>query len=372
MAPLRLTQVVVTTDFAGTERYIVEIGLGLARRGHDVCVVGGAAERMPVFLRDSSVRWLPGGDPAQAMRSLRQSGRRDIVHSHMAKADLLAFGATTLTGGRRISTRHITAPRGFTPAARRLAPVVRRTLAAELAVSEFVSRSLDQPSDQVLLNGVRPVSGVGQPRRRTVLVAQRLDEEKQTSVAVEGFVRSGLARGGWRLLIAGSGRQRAALEAQVSAAGVGGATDFLGWIAEPAPLYAREGILLAPAPAEPCGLTVLEAMAAGLPVIASGSGGHLETLGQSPNAVLVPPADPGALAAALQGLAADDRARDAYGVELQRLQRERFTLEGHLDGLEEIYRQAMRSLAWPAAASFQERGRDLSPRRRRRSTHGGE
>lgn len=355
--PLRITQLVVTADFAGTERYIVEISLGLAQRGHDVCVIGGAADSMPGALGGSAVRWLPGETPARAMRCLRQSGRRDIVHSHMAKADVVAFGAAGLTGGRRISTRHITAARGYTPTARRLAPMIRRTLAAELAVSEFVSRSLEQPSDRVLLNGVRPVPVVRTPRRRTVLVAQRLEAEKDTSIAVEGFVRSGLADQGWRLIIAGSGSQLAALNAQVSTGGISGSTEFLGWVADPAQLYAREGVLVAPAPAEPCGLTVLEAMAAGMPVIASGSGGHLETVGQSSRAVLVPPGDSGALALALRELAGDDDARADYGRELQRLQRDHLTLERHLDSLEQIYAGTLRA---PDPAG------GLNQRRRRR------
>ncbi|MFC7574263.1 hypothetical protein ACFQX8_19025 [Klenkia terrae] len=59
----------------------------------------------------------------------------------MTKADFVALMAAPATRGRRFATRHITAPRGYGRLARLLAPLVRRALRAEIAVSEFVAGS---------------------------------------------------------------------------------------------------------------------------------------------------------------------------------------------------------------------------------------
>lgn len=337
-AHLRLTQVVSTDSFAGTERYVVDVAAALQRRGHDVAVVGGPADRMRELLRPG-VGWRPGSDTASTLRSLAAGGRRDIVHSHMTKADFCALIAAPVTGGRRVSTRHLTVHRGFTPAARRLAPVVRRALAAEIAVSRFVSDAVEVPSDLVLLNGVLPVDRIGpEPERGpVVLVAQRLAPEKDTSTALRAWARSGLAGRGWSLVVAGVGDERPTLEGLAVELGVADSVEWLGWVGDMASLYASCSLLLAPAPTEPCGLTILEAMAAGLPVVAAGAGGNTETLGQEPTAALFAPGDAQAAADHLMRLAGDPRLRLEYGGLLQRLQRERLTLAGHVDRLEELY-----------------------------------
>ena len=98
------------------------------------------------------------------------------------------------------------------------------------------------------------------------------------------------------------------------------------------------GILLAPAAAEGLGLTVLEAMAAGLPVVAAGAAGHLETMGAAAEPAVFPPGDAVTAAALLARLADDVDLRDAYGAELQVIQRDRFTVEAQARSTEAVYR----------------------------------
>lgn len=333
---LRITQVLATDRFAGTERYVVEVGAELSRRGHAVQVVGGEPVAMRRLL-PPAVRWRAGGSARTALAALATGGRCDVVHSHITRADFVAAMAAPLTGGARISTRHITARRGYSPLAASLAGPVRRGLRREIAVSNFVATTVETAVDEVLVNGVAPVPDQPGPRERTVLVAQRLAAEKGTDVALRAFARSGLARQGWQLLVAGDGDQRAALERQ--AAGLDGVR-FLGWVDDLQPLLASAGLLLAPAPAEPCGLTVLEAMAHGLPVVAAGSGGHLETVGREPGAALFPAGDEGGAATQLSRLATDETGRDRYARSLRDLQRRELTLARHVDRLEEIYARA--------------------------------
>ena len=325
-----------TGQFAGLERYVVEVSAELARRGHDVAVVGGAPEAMERLLA-APVRWSPGATPRDALRALATGGRRDVVHSHITKADFIALMAAPLTGGRRFSTRHITAPRGYGRSARVLAPIVRKALTQEIAVSEYVAETVTPRPGIVLINGVRVQPDVQQERQHYVLMAHRLAPEKDTETGLRAWAACGLADRGWRLVVAGAGEERPHLERLVAELGIGRSTEFVGWLADPTEAFRTAGILLAPAPGEPCGLSILEAMAQGLPVVAAASGGNLETVGLSPDAATFPPGDHEAAAGHLVRLAADDAARAAYGRSLRDLQRSRLSLTGHVDCLLEIY-----------------------------------
>ena len=338
--PLRITHVVTNAEFAGTERYVVEVSAQLQERGHDVAIIGGKPESMRALV-PPAVRWREGTTAPQALRTLTSDGRRDIVHSHVAKSDFVALAAAPLTGGARVSTRHITAPRGYTPLARRLGHVVRAALATEIAVSRWTSDQLDRPTDVVLLNGVQPQPDADAPREDVVLLAQRLDPEKDTATALHAWARSGLADRNWTLRVAGAGVELPMLTALAAELGITGSTRFDGWLAVLADSYRSASIFLAPAPTEPCGLSILEAMAQGLPVIAAASGGTLETVGSHPDAVLFPAGDVDAAAAQLRRLADDPTRRESYGVALRDLQRRSFSIEAHVDGLEQVYLDAV-------------------------------
>ncbi len=340
-SPLRVTHVLTNGEFAGTERYVVEVSGVLIRRGHEVAVVGGQPGAMTRLLHPD-VSWRPGADAPAAVQALIRGGRRDITHSHTAKSDFVATMAAPAVGGARVSTRHITATRGYTRKAQRLARLVRRALSCELAVSRWTSDLLEAPADVVLLNGVRSQPDVTTPREQTVLLAQRLAPEKDTATAIRAWARSGLGDTGWRLVVAGAGNEQPELELLSHDLGVAGSVEFAGWLRDPTEHYRASGIFLAPAPTEPCGLSILEAMSHGLPVVAAASGGHLETVGSLPAAALFPPGDDEAAAAHLVRLAADHELREEYGVALRELQRSNFDIDGHVTRLEAIYRGCLR------------------------------
>jgi glycosyltransferase involved in cell wall biosynthesis len=114
---------------------------------------------------------------------------------------------------------------------------------------------------------------------------------------------------------------------------------FAGRVADTDRLLAEAAVLLAPAPAEPFGLSVVEAMAHGVPVVAADGGAHRETVGEA--GLLVPAGDAGAMAEALTALAGDLALRRAVGTRLRRRQQERFSLERHVDRLETLYRRVV-------------------------------
>jgi glycosyltransferase involved in cell wall biosynthesis len=100
-------------------------------------------------------------------------------------------------------------------------------------------------------------------------------------------------------------------------------------------LLTESSILLAPAPAEPFGLAVVEAMAHGVPVVVAASGGHLETLG--PEGFLFPPGDAEIAAAHLAHLGRDKSLRRVTGEGLRARQRRLFSVEMHVERLERVY-----------------------------------
>jgi len=149
-----------------------------------------------------------------------------------------------------------------------------------------------------------------------------------------------------RLVIAGGGDDRRRLEAKAEALGVAGRTCFTGFVGEAAlaELYRRAAVFAMPSRGEGFGLVYLEAMRAGVPVVALDGTAAAEIVVPGETGVLVPPDDrarlPGELARALAGLLNDpERARALGAAGRERWQRcfspERFraSLSHHLDAL---------------------------------------
>jgi glycosyltransferase involved in cell wall biosynthesis len=282
---------------------------------------------------DRTVTHRPATTIAQGTRALVAARGADVVHVHMTAAEACAYLAGPVVRTPVVATRHFAAGRGSTLRNRLLARVTSRNLAADIAISRFVARSVDDPTE-LIPNGVasRPQAPLDAP---VVVMLQRLDREKSPEVGLEAWARSGLAQRGWQLVVAGSGVLLPDLERLVDDLDCASSVSFAGHVADTDGLLAGSSILLAPAPAEPFGLSVVEAMAHGLAVVAAGGGAHLETVGD--DGVLFPPGDAGAAAAALARLAADPVALASAGHALRNRQQDRFSIDRHLDRLEALY-----------------------------------
>ena len=93
--------------------------------------------------------------------------------------------------------------------------------------------------------------------------------------------------------------------------------------------------MVAPAPEEPFGLAVVEAMAHGIPVVAAAGGAHLETLGT--DGLLFAPGDVSGAASLLRRIAEDVSWRREVGAKLRSRQELLFSLDTHASKLEAIY-----------------------------------
>jgi glycosyltransferase involved in cell wall biosynthesis len=117
---------------------------------------------------------------------------------------------------------------------------------------------------------------------------------------------------------------------------------FVGELADPKPAYAAMNIFVLPsAQPEPFGGVVMEAMAMGLPVIATNIGGSLDQVADGTTGFLVPPADPEALAEKLAQLASNPALRDQMGWAGRERIRTNFSLEEMVRRMESVYDSAL-------------------------------
>jgi glycosyltransferase involved in cell wall biosynthesis len=114
-----------------------------------------------------------------------------------------------------------------------------------------------------------------------------------------------------RLVIVGDGPERHALERQAEHAGVANAVTFAGTLYPTVDVLASADVFVFPSLNEPQGLALLEAYAAGVPVVASRTGGILEMLDHEVDGLLVDPDDAPSLAAAVERLTEDEALRSA-------------------------------------------------------------
>jgi glycogen synthase len=144
----------------------------------------------------------------------------------------------------------------------------------------------------------------GLPPRPRVVFLGRLHPQK----GVDVLVRAVATVPGVQLVLAGDGPERAALHRLVDRLGVGDRVQFLGFVPRvrvPALLRAAD-VLALPSRYEELGTVVIEAMRAGVPVVAADTGGVSSTITDGATGLLVPPGQPEALAAGLRRVFNDD------------------------------------------------------------------
>ena len=343
---MRIVHAVRSDAFAGVERHVAVLAGAQAALGHDVVVAGGDPAAVAAAVRRADVRVLPVRSTPDLARTLHRYARgADVLHVHMTAAEVAATLATTLVPGAApvVATRHFARTRGSGPARPVTAAVARHRVTAQIAISEYVARHVDGASTVVPVGVPDQPDAPGAPEReRVVLVLQRLEAEKRTDLALRAFAASGLADRGWRLDVVGDGALRPRLEAQAVDAGLARSVRFLGRRDDVESIMRRSAVLLAPCAVEGLGLSVLEAMASGLPVVAAAAGGHLETLRGLDPLALHTPDDADAAAHQLATLAADPERRTRYGEAAQRAQRARFTPRAQAVATQSVYDGVLR------------------------------
>ena len=336
---MRILHAIRSDAFAGVESHVARLARAQLAGGDEVLVLGGDPDRM-TDAAGPGVRTRPAATVAQVLAAVhRWASEADVVHAHMTAAEIAC--ATALVGvcTPLVVTRHFARDRGSNRVSAVAAAAAARRVDAQIAISHYVAETIAGAS-VVIHPGVDSTTSTGsaRDRDRVVLVAQRLEPEKDTDVALRAFAASGIAEDGWRLEVAGDGAERWRLTDLAGELGIAAATSFLGHRSDVPTLMERAGVLLGPCRIEGLGLTVLEAMAAALPVVAVGAGGHLETVGAVVGAALHPPGDADRAGELLRELAEQPERRDGYGAALQAVQRDRFTPAHQAQETAAVYR----------------------------------
>jgi glycosyltransferase involved in cell wall biosynthesis len=178
-----------------------------------------------------------------------------------------------------------------------------------------------------------------QARVPRIVSVGRLHEPKDFLTLARGLAR--LQPGSFRATIVGDGPDRAAVEDELRRASLDGAVTITGERRDVPELLAGADVFVLSSRSECMPMSVLEAMAAGLPVVASAVGGVPEVVVEGETGLLVPPQSPEALAEALARLIADARLREHMGVAGRLRARARFDLPRFHRAHMELYRREL-------------------------------
>jgi len=172
---------------------------------------------------------------------------------------------------------------------------------------------------------------------RTVITVANLRPEKSHETLIAAAHRLAGEFPEVRFQVVGDGPRRAELEALVRAKGLEGTVVFLGHREDVSRLLGEADVCVLPSRSEAFPNGAIEAMAAGLPVIASAVGGLLDLVEPGGTGLLVPPDDPDALAGALRRLFTDRALAARFGEAARTQVRQRYSFERMVASFAELY-----------------------------------
>ena len=369
MPPCRVALCITDLDVGGAEQCLVELATRLDRREFEPVVY--CLGPRPASAEASCVPRLEaagvevhclgargGRNILPTLRHLRRllaSQRPDLVQTLLFHANVLGRVAARLAGvprvvcGIRVAERQC---RWHLWLDRATAAWVDRYVCVSEAVARFshLRGGLPRSKLVVIPNGIdlrqypapRPANlgrwGI-RPGRRTIVFVGRLDRQKGVRWLLETCPLWLDRLGDCDLLLVGAGPEAAELRRLCETLGIAGRVHWAGWQQDVAGILAASHLLVLPSRWEGMPNVVLQAMAAGLPVLATDAEGVRELLGDAADAQMVRFGRSRELAERLVGLMSD-RAASAELGRTNRLRAEgRFTIERMVAGYEELWRR---------------------------------
>jgi glycosyltransferase involved in cell wall biosynthesis len=382
--PIRVLRVIARLNVGGPALHVSYLTKGLADRGYETTLVaghvGGAEGSMEYAARELGVepvmlpslqRDIAAGPDLGAVRRLReliQTLRPHIVHTHTAKAG--AVGRLAAAAARApeppivVHTFHGHVLRGYfgrpsTAVFRQVERALARRTDRLIAVSPEVR-------DDLVAEGIAPREkfevirlGLDLDRRATpapeesarlreqlglapstLLVAWlgRMTEIKRVDDLLQAFADLRARGVDAQLALAGDGPLRPSLVELARSLGVAESVRFLGMLEEVAPLYGAADVVALTSGNEGTPVTLIEALAAGTPVVSTDVGGVRDVVRDGETGLLAPAGDVQAIASALERLASDGGLRAAMAAAAPADVRERYSVARLLDDMDGLYR----------------------------------
>jgi glycosyltransferase involved in cell wall biosynthesis len=369
---IRVLELVVSTQLGGGPAHVRDLIAGLPREEFTITVAGPGGGPLAEVYRRLGAGFidlpLDRLSPLNFLRVFRLIRARDthVVHSHGKGAGLYGRVAAWLARVPAVHTFHGIhyADYGLVPGGAYLS--LERGLASTSETIIHVSSGQAQearrlglaPTDrtQIIVNATDCVRvralAEEQPLSREALklppeglvlgTVARFDPVKALDVLVESFALLALRCPPARLLIVGDGPERGRVESLARTRGVQDRVVFAGFVPDAPRCFPVMDLYVSASRREGLPLSLLEAMACGLPVLATRVSGHEEVVVHDLTGLLVPPDDPAALAGAAAALLGDPERRRRMGeAGRERVERE-FSVSRMVAATAAVYRAAAR------------------------------
>jgi len=365
---MKILQICSARTLGGGERHLVDLAHALSQDGHDVFVALSTGSPLATelsFLPTRNIFELARNGPWNALTAIRlarfvREHAIEIIHAHPGRDYALAAFVSWWSGKTPyVLTRHVLFP------LKSIHKLTLRDVSRIIAVSHAVAAALkkqnlfDPRRIITIHNGIDTQRFSQTPGDRTrpaylekvnapLLVGMvghlapiKGQEEFIRAAAIVASRRSEVA-----FIVAGedksrTGEHRAAITNLIGQLGMDGHIHLLGWIDEVTKLLRALDLLVSPSRSEPFGLAIVEAMASGVPVIASASEGSSEIVDDQVTGRLFPIGDVETLARIICDLLADEQERKRLSGNAKVVAQERFSIECMVASTEQVYRQVV-------------------------------
>jgi glycosyltransferase involved in cell wall biosynthesis len=340
-------------DIGGAEVLVAQLCRLQQRRGHRPAVhcllrkgpLGEALERDGI-----AVSTAPPGrlERYRAIRSAIRRARPAVVHCHNANAAIQAALLARLAGVRAIlTTRH-----GLVPPDQRRGREIKFWIAARfcgsvVAVCDAARQNLLRGPGAIaskivtIRNGSAPASAEGAAAPRTgvftLVTVARLAAEKDQSTMLRAFAAARASGPPMQLRLVGDGPLRAPLESLAAELGIADAVWFAGARSDVGAWLAAADLFVLSSVSEGLPVSVLEAMAAGLPMLLTNVGGMPEMARLAGGGRIVEPRDVPGMAAAMAEMARDRDGLRRMGEANRAVYREQLTDAAMCDAYQALY-----------------------------------
>jgi glycosyltransferase involved in cell wall biosynthesis len=369
---VKVLTMLTSFQIGGTERQVVNVALGLDRSRFDLHLA--SIHHYGALLREVESLDVPHASfpiaslyhfstLRQALRLARymRQHRIQIVHTYGLYTNLFAIPAAKLAGVPVIVSSIRDRGDILTRAQRWFQRQVCRLADCILVNAEAIRETLIQQgycadSIAVIRNGIVPSKFRSSPGTSTirqelglpasapvVLVLSRLNPMKGVEYFLDAAAALARDLPEVRFLVVGDGLHKVHLEEHAASLGIADRVLFTGFRTDIAQLLSEASLSVLPSLSEGLSNTLLESMAAGVPVVATCVGGNPEVIEDGVSGLLVPPRNAGALAAAMNRLLRDSGLASAIREAARRRIGELFSMHASIRQVEDLYLKMIES-----------------------------